>query len=426
MKALLLALILVLAATGVHSQTPPNIVVRTTISPTTGAVIGQPIRLSVDVLFRDRMPWPPRVAIGDVAGAQVFRFETQGVTTRDSIKGENYVGQRFEFAVYPRRGGELVVPGAAIALLDANGDPAGSAVGEPSHAEIAIPPGVDASQPVVATDSLTLQEQWAPDPSGPFKAGDALVRTITRTASDIPSLAMRDLAFSAPAGVRVYTDPPVSNDTAERGQVVGHRTDRVTYVFETAGQFALADVTQPWWQLGSATLQRAIGEGRAVAVAAAPTVTKRWVWGRRAWRSPATWIMSAGVLGGVTLLIIGGIRAVRWTRAVRTERHERWMRSEAKAFRDLSDACRGPDPGPIYHTFSVWRDRLPVSARVPVTQRSSELFDTLFSDATGTWSEARSHALLATLRRFREDGRQEASTPVQSVLPPLNPQAIGH
>ncbi|WP_158931029.1 BatD family protein [Acidisphaera sp. S103] len=424
MKALFLALIFVLAAANVRSQTAGNVVVRTAMSPTAGAVIGQPIRLLVDVLFRDRMPWPPRVAIGDVAGAQVFRFETQGVTMRDSINGENYVGQRFEFAVYPRRGGTLVVPGAIVTLLDANGDPASSVVGEPTHTEIAIPPGVDASQPVVATDSLTLEEQWSPDPNGLFKAGDALVRTITRSASDIPSLAMRDLAFSAPAGVRVYTDPPVSNDTAERGQVVGHRIDRATYVFETAGQFALPDVTQPWWQLSSGTLQRAIGEGHAVAVAAAPAFAKRWVWNRRALRSPTIWIESAGAIAGMVLLIVAVLRALRWARAVRTERHQRWMRSEVKAFRDLSDACRGADARLIYRAFTVWRDRLPVSARVPAMQLSSELFDTLFVGVAGPWSEPQSQALLMTLRRFREDTLQQTSTSVPSALPPLNPPAI--
>jgi hypothetical protein len=425
MKALFLALALVLAATNARSQTPanpPNIVVRTTMNPTTGAVIGQPIRLFVDVLFRDRMPWPPRVAIADVPGAQVFRFETQGLTMRDSIDGENYVGQRFEFAIYPRRGGELVVPGASITLLDANGDPAGSAAGELTRAEIAIPPGVDASQPVVATDSLTLQQHWAPDPTGPFKAGDALVRTITRTADDIPSLAMRDLAFSAPEGVRVYTDPPIRNDTAERGQGVGHRIDRTTYVFETAGQFALPAVTQPWWQLGSATLQRAIGEGHAVTVAAAPAVPKRWVLDRRAWRSPTTWIATASAIVCLTLLVLAVLRAARWARAARTNRHQRWMQSEGKAFQDLSLACRAADPGPIYRAFTLWRDRLPLSAQAPVTKLATDLSDTLFSGASHPWSQARSQALLTNLRQFKAHRKAPALVP--SSLPPLNPHPI--
>ena len=45
-------------------------------------------------------------------------------------------------------------------------------------------------------------------------------------------MAMLDLAFAAPPGVRVYVDPPQTDDRVERGDLTGRRTDRVTYVFE--------------------------------------------------------------------------------------------------------------------------------------------------------------------------------------------------
>jgi hypothetical protein len=174
----------------------PDVIVRTSIKPESGGVIGQHVALLVDVLFRGEMPRPPRVTIPDMPGAQIFRFETQATTMSDTVNGEGYTGQRFEFAVYPRRGGELVIPPAVVTLLDKAGDEAGTAKGEAVRTQISVPAKVDPSQPVIATSHLTLEERWAPSPKTAFKAGDALVRAVTRAADDVPSLAMRDLVFS--------------------------------------------------------------------------------------------------------------------------------------------------------------------------------------------------------------------------------------
>ena len=101
-------LFLSLAAPSLAQST--SVVVREKLDPPSGAVIGQPIRLLVDVLFPDTMPRPPRVSVPDTPGTQIMRFESQGVTMRDQIGGQNYVGQQFEFIVFPRRGGAFTLP----------------------------------------------------------------------------------------------------------------------------------------------------------------------------------------------------------------------------------------------------------------------------------------------------------------------------
>ncbi len=281
MRAMLLALLFLFGLAGVAAaqdaatapNTPPpakrpDVVVRQSADPATGAVIGQRVALLVDVMFRNPMPRPPRVTLPDVPGLQVFRFETQGTSLRETIAGNVYTGQRFEFALYARRGGAFEIPPAEITLLDAKGDVTGAAKGQPVRLEVNVPPGVNASQPVVAANMLTLSEQWSPEPGGAFKAGDAIVRTITRTAEDVPGLAMRDLAFRAPAGARVYVDPPEVDDRSNRGVVTGRRVDRVTYVFERGGRFELPALSQPWWDLGAGTLRTADAKGATIDVAA--------------------------------------------------------------------------------------------------------------------------------------------------------------
>jgi len=415
MRRMLCTLVLIVHSCAAFAQVQMPVRVQATLDPASGAVVGQRIALYVDVLFPDSMPHPPRVEIPDMPGAQIFRFETQATTRRDTIGGQPYVGQRFEFAIYPRRAGELVVPPAKVTLLARDGSVTGAAQGEAVKAEIVAPTGVDASRAVVATQSLTLDEQWAPEPGTSFKPGDALVRTITRSAQDVPGLAMLDLAFTAPEGVRVYAAAPEADDRIDRGAVTGHRIDRVTYVFEKAGTFALPAVSQPWWDLGGSALATAQAAGITVTVTA-PTASPPDAGLLATLRRQPGRAVAIVLLGLMALAALGygGSRAVGALRA----RRSRWEDSEEKAFRDLIATCHGDDPAPIYRAYANWHGRLASAARPPVDDLERALF------GGGAWSDPRSRALAVALRAYRASTHAKVP-PHASALPPLNPAASG-
>lgn len=431
MRRALVALALLLAmAPALAQEAPPNAaptaapatapIVRTTLDPKEGAVVGQHISLYVDVLFPDDMPRPPRVAIPDMPGAQVMRFETQGTTIRDTIDGANVVGQRFEFAVFPRRSGPLKIPPATITLLDRAGGVTGTISGQSVQETIGAPEGIDANSLVVATEKLTLEQVWKPDPAATFHPGDALTRTITRTATDVPALAMRDLAFPAPDGVRVYVDAPVSQDQSERGTITGKRVDKVTYVFEKAGDFDLPPVTQPWWNLADNQAESATGAAATVAVQAgpAPAATPGKAAASQPVR-PAVWVT-------ITALAILAVLALatlwrKW-RAHAVRRNAEWAQSEPAAFKALTRACGSGDAAAIYQALAAWRSRLP--AAWPPPPDAGALEAALFADKTAArpaWSRAMAHELLARLRQYRRSRLARSASPVPDALPPLNP-----
>ena len=378
--------------------------VRTTVKPESGLVLGQHVRVLVDVLFPGDMPRPPRVSLPEMPGGQILRYETQATTMNDRIDGQSYVGQRFEFALYPRRGGTLTIPAPQVTVLDRAGEETGRLAGEPTRIEVAVPPGVDPSKPLVATTELTLEQRWQPEPRGTLKAGDALVRTITREAADIPGMAMLDLAFTAPAGVRVYVDPPQTDDRVERGDLTGRRTDRVTYVLERGGSFPIAAIVQPWWDLEAKRLRQAQGVGATVAVAAVVSPPSR---GDRL----ELWLYMATTIIGLSALLWWAWPRLRATRA---ERHARWQASEEKAFRDLQAACHNGDARDVYRAFSVWRRRTDRSAAV--ASFAEDIESVVFASAD--WSPARSRAFVQGLEAVR---RAKQRAPASAVLPPLNP-----
>jgi len=430
MRRAALALLLLLAAATARaqetrpadSQAPAAApIVRTTLDPKEGAVVGQHIALYVDVLFAGDMPHPPRVAIPEMPGAQVMRFETQATTIRDTVDGKDRIGQRFEFAVFPRRGGVLAIPPASVTLLDRAGDVTGSASGPAVQETILVPKGIDAKGVVVATEKLTFRQGWNPEPGKPLHAGSALVRTITRTATDIPALAMRDLVFAAPDGVRVYVDAPQSLDQSERGTITGKRIDRATYVFEKAGTFVLPAVTQPWWNLADKQIENATGKAATLTVMAGPAPANALAEGAPASATirPAVWVTIATAIILAILLL-----SISWRKArahVASRRAARAL-SEPVAFDALTRACGDGDAATIYRALTNWRSRVP--ATWPKLPDARPLEAALFSSDAGrqpTWSRAMAHELLARLRRFRRDCFRQSPRSARSPLPPINP-----
>ncbi|CAN5499138.1 BatD family protein [soil metagenome] len=394
MRVLIALLVLLLAAPALAQQ---PVVVRTSVKPETGAVIGQRVAVFVDVLFAGEMLRPPRVVLPEIAGAQILRFETQATTMSDRIDGTPYTGQRFEFALYARRGGTLGVPAPQVTLLDRAGNDIGTVSGTPASVAIAVPPGVDATQPVIATTRATLDEHWSRAPASALKAGDALIRTVTREADDVPAMAIPALTFPAPEGVRVYADPPQSDDRQNRGAVTGRRIDKVTYVFEAGGRFALPGIVQPWWDLGARRLREEQKPAVTVSVTAPP-------------KPPDPWLFFGPVLGLLALLL-----ADRWLepriRAWHDARHARWLASESKAFDDLAHGCGHDDVRAIYRAFTVWRQRSPRRDLAPFAE---ELESVLFAGAA--WPAGRGRSFLLALQAPRNPQR-----PIDSALPPLNP-----
>jgi len=391
-------------------------VVRTSLDPARDAVIGQPVRLRVEVLFPGEMPHPPLVKVAAAPGAQILRFETQAVTVRDRIGGQDYVGQSFEFVVFPRRGGKLDIPAPIVTMLGRGGDPAGSAKGEATSIDVAVPPGIDPSGPVLVADKVSASESWSPDPGqARFKPGSAIVRTIRRQADGVPALGMAEFSFAAPDGVRVYVDPPIVEDSSNRGNVEGRRTDRATYVFERAGVYQLPELTQPWWSSTARQARAESLEGLTVTVAAgaspseAGTTTRYW---------PLVLLTGLATVGLAWHLL--------WPKLVRLRqaRTQRYRSSEDFARRALLREASEGDPSKTYEALRGWLGRLSdkdlgrARSDSGLAAPTSRLERVLFA-GPANWDRRDGAALADAVAAFHR--RRIAAQPMQSALPPLNP-----
>lgn len=406
------------------------VTVRQSVQPAE-AVIGQRVAVIVEVLFRDDMPAPPQVVLPEIPGVQVFRFESQATTVRDRLNGAPYVGQRFEFALFARRGGAFTVPPAVVTLLDHRREVVGSEPGQATPLTVRVPPGVDASQPVMATTRLALEQRWDPEPAATFKVGDALKRTVTRKVDDVPALAMQNLFGRTPDGVRAYVEAPEVDDRSNRGTLLGRRVDRVTYLFEKPGTFMLPAASQPWWDLGAQGLQNAEAEGARIEVMALPAAeapqTRPGLMGLLPWPAYAV------ALGALVLAVWAARRFGSRTQSALNS----WMtwrrQSEPAKFRRLRHACRGEHPGATYAALRLWRARLEEAAgacrarEAAIDVAAGRLEAVLFGGAPpGSWTGRDARHLIERMASLRSEAlaRPESSQRRRASLPPLNPARL--
>jgi len=389
-----------------------DVVVRTSLDPSGRVMVGQEVRLFVDVLFPGEMPHPPRVAAPRIAGAQVFRFESQATNVRERIGGADHAGQRFEFEVYPRRAGTLAVPPVAVTLLDPAGDPAGTRQGSGLSMQAFVPRGLDPAGPIVVSRSVTLHEEWQPASLGKLHVGDALTRQVTRTAAGVPGLALADLTFAAPEGIRTYADVPDIHDRIERDEVTGTRTDRVTYLLERAGRFVIPAASQPWWDLDGQSPRTLPLPARTVDVVAAP-VPSRDQPGR-----PAILGVVAAMMAvvGIAIAVLGrhGITDA-WAGWRGGPRHV-----ERAAFSRLHRQCRGADPAATYQAWQNWHAICPVDTRCPALATAVRDLESCLFGGGASWTALDGRRLLRAVSALRT--RHRTATP-RPILPPLNPDS---
>ncbi|WP_413991116.1 hypothetical protein ACMDCR_03075 [Labrys okinawensis] len=391
-----------------------DVLVRTRLDPADKAVIGQPVDLVVEVLFPGEMPHPPRVSVADAPGAQILRFETQAVTLREQVGATSYVGQRFTFVVFPRRGDRLVIPAAQVTLLDRNGDPAGAAQGVAQSLDVDVPSGIDASGPVLAAEEVTLTQSWNPLPGTTrLRPGAALVRTIQRKAQGVPALGMADFSFGAPAGVRVYLDPPQSEDHVNRGDVEGSRTDRVTYVFEKAGSYDLPPLVQSWWDMRNRQARQLTAAGIQVDVAAAASANAR--------ARPSFWTTRAIAAAiSIALVVVAGLA---WFARAGLAWRKHHAASAAAAQQEVRRRAAAGQARESYQALEIWLSRLPPPVAIAAREHAAlgpaiaRLEAYLFGNAP-SWTVEEGAYLARSVRAFSPSPSRRHHS--EAILPPLN------
>lgn len=238
--------------TSIAACQEPDIAVRTSVDPNGEALVGQKIKLTIDVLAKDAWASLSRLPQIEIPGAIVFFPDSQSLRLNETIGDSSYTGQQYEWWVYPRRKGTISIGAIEIEVkrkvFGSQVEPVVSLKKtEPISLEVAYPEGVSSANDLVCAASLEVKEEWNPTKTDNIKVGDGVTRTITRTIGGAPGMLLPVISPDQLDGVRAYPKQPSVNDSSNRGDLIGKRMDAVTYVFEASGSFTFPAIKFAWW-----------------------------------------------------------------------------------------------------------------------------------------------------------------------------------
>lgn len=321
--------------------------------------VGEKVVLQVDVLSKNGWAQLKSLRHAEIPGGFLRRYETQGTRLNETIDGESYTGQRYEFLFFPQRPGKLSIPAIPIDVeiktWGQGGDTKTKRSQTPSFTLNVKKTGAKQNEDgLISTSSFSAEQTWSPLNTD-LSAGDAITRTITLQAKDVSGMVFAPLKQIKVAKISDYPAEPVVNDTYNRGDLQGSRVEKITYLFETGGDFKLPDYSFSWWDTKTKELKTVILEGKTIEVsgqAAAIQTTEEQVVGKIDSRLMMILIACACVVAAFLFSLRTRMKNsfTNW----RKRRNE----SESKYFKEVAKATGKNDVNLLLMASMRWLDRI--------------------------------------------------------------------
>ncbi|RLA30393.1 MAG: hypothetical protein DRR11_08740 [Gammaproteobacteria bacterium] len=345
-----LALIFICSLCSASVLAAEEIILRTAVTPGE-AWVGQKVVLHVDVLAKDGWAQLKKVTDTEVEGAYLLRLESQGTRLSETIDGDSYTGQRYDFMLFAQRDGKITIPPVLVDVeIKTWGAGGGSRIERMSLPLVEFvtrtPPGAQGIRGLISTSNLTAHQDWDPETESPV-VGDAIKRRITLRAEDVSGMAFAPTLHNEMKNLGIYPGEPTVEDKFARGDLTGTRVETVTYVVERAGDFELPSIELSWWNIDTQELQHIVLPGLTLQVTGGPAGASKQD-ERRSW---SAFIVLLVVV--VVLLVFGGRVLAGWT-AWRQARNE----TEAAYFRRIRRSARTGDQKAVLRDTMRWLDRI--------------------------------------------------------------------
>jgi hypothetical protein len=353
-------------AVDVGSASPARPIARVEVVPRT-AIVGSPMELRITILVPTWFTSAPDYPSFEVAGLIVRRPPNSSYNVRETIDSVVYAGIVREYQLYPQRAAIYLLDNLVVNVEYAHPDtrkPVEVVLKiRPIRFEGMIPTPASSLDPFLATSRLVL-EQSTEGAIDELEVGDAIKRTITVRARDLPAMFIPPLIPEGEeiSGLRAYPQSPLSEDLPgrEAGHTTGRRTESVTYVIEAPGEHTLPILTLRWWNRRTGRIETteapAISfrvpvpaSSGATADGAAAAATGKF--GDRLIRYG---FATAMVLVLVALLASILRRRGRGLYSQWNARRRRRAASEPVRFRQLQRLARRGEPHEIYRALAVW------------------------------------------------------------------------
>ena len=194
-------------------------------------------------------------------------------------QGRRYAVFERSYGIYPQVSGTLSIrpvrfQGQVSAISSFPPDPFGAGArtvvrqSEPVHLEVMpVPASYPGGDWLPAAD-VKISEEWSKNPLQ-LLPNEPVTRTLTLTARGLTASQLPELQERLPADFKQYPDMPALENRKTADGITAVRQQKNAIIPARAGEYTLPEVSLPWWNTDTKTLEYAVLPERRVQVAAA-------------------------------------------------------------------------------------------------------------------------------------------------------------
>lgn len=222
---------------------------RAWLTPETEIVVGQEVRLTLELSTPRWFAGGTRIALPEIRNAIVLRRNQFATNFSRREGGTTWVVQQWQIELYPQAARQFRVPPLTLELAvnDAQaGIVRGQIESQPLEFTASIPTALQAVDAWLATPRFTATQHFDRDLNG-LQPGEAFTRTVELQATELAAMMLPELLFPGLEGMAAYPDLPELVQRSNRGEATAIRRQTATYVVEREGRYRLPELEFYWW-----------------------------------------------------------------------------------------------------------------------------------------------------------------------------------
>ena len=247
----------VVSATLAELEQADKLRIKTWIEPADNIVARQQLKLQIEVATDSRFSGGTRIGHFEIKDAIVMQRENFALNSIRTEGDITWTVQQWTVVVYPQRSGSFEIPQIPLTLSIAgeNSEPiTGRTQSQPLIFSAAQPEAMQGKDGWVASPRFEVSENFS-KPLEKLRPGDALKRTISISADNLPAMMLQQVPTTDIPGIAVYSKPAQLADKVNRGDYLAERIQEITYVFEKPGEYEFPAQIYHWWNLETRTAE---------------------------------------------------------------------------------------------------------------------------------------------------------------------------
>ena len=264
------------AQTPQELQRADKLRIRSWVEPADNIIARQQLKLQIEVATDRWFSGGTRIGHFEVKDAIVLQREKFALNSTRVEEDKTWTSQIWTLVIYPQRGGVFEVPPIPL-QVSVSGENFQSVTGQaftrPFSFVAKVPAQIADKNGWVATNRFEIDESFDKG-FDQLQPGDALTRSVTIFARNLPAMMLPQLAPDDIPGIAAYNKPARISDKVNRGDYQAERAEVISYVFEEPGEYLLPAQTFYWWNLESQSVEIIELEQRVLIVGGVTGVNK--------------------------------------------------------------------------------------------------------------------------------------------------------